>query len=319
LAFVAAVETDEQKKHRVRQQERTVDNLNRLFAMLFSIIFSLAAASLLDRIVSHLKPPYRPIDLEIFCFTGLAIAILGTTAAIFFHQASRGLDLQYGASAELTPHRSAFLFDYLVIVLTMVPFALMSKALDKSITDISGFFLFFVSHELLIVFGLMLLIIRQLRMQLFPRSINPEFLDISTGVDRYWFLMNSTYLFLTAFSFFVASGGFYSRYISCPLFPHHAGAFPFMVTFFALATARNGFDYFWMWNVFFPVRPAGVDGSQVYWFPLKQFIEYRPNMVLGVGFSYPIIAGYLVLSAAMYIIITQSQVYNLFKWTNVCS
>lgn len=312
-------ESEDQKKSRVRQQERTVDNLNRLFAMLFSIVFSLAAASFLDRVVRHLKLPYKPIGSEILLFTLLSVIILGTTAAIFFHHASRGLDLRYGANADIEPHPLAFIFDYLVIVLTMVPFALMGKALDKNVTDASGFVWFFITHEILILVGLILLIIGQIRMQLFPSgSINPQFIKIAIGVDRYWFVMNSCYVACTALAFFIASKS-YTSHPQCPLYPHRSGALWFMIVFFVLAMIRNAADYFQVWKVFFPVKPDSAGGEHIYPSPLRLFINYSPYKVFGMSLSSPIVFGYLSFGIALYLTVIRSQLYDVGKWTFVCS
>jgi hypothetical protein len=312
-------ESEDEIKARVRQQERTVDNLNRLFAMLFSIVFSIAAASLLDRVVRHLRLPYKPVDLQILSFTLLSIIILGTTAAIFFHQASRGLDLRYGANAEIEPHSLAFIFDYLVIVLTMVPFAFMGKALDKNMTDASGFVWFFISHEVLILVGLVLLIIGQFRIQLFhPRSINPSFRKTAIGVERYWFFMNSFYLVLTSLGFFIASKSYTSN-PQCPLYPHRSGALVFMVAFFVLAMMRNAADYFQVWKVFFPVKPDLAGGQHNYPLPLQRFINYNPYNKFGIKLSDPIILGYLAFFLALYILIFESKLYNIEKWAVICS
>lgn len=309
----------DEDKLRVRQQERTVDNLNRLFAMLFSIVFSVAAASSLQRLSAYLKPPFKAADWEIVAFNAAALVILGTTAAIFFHQASRGLDLQYGASPDIKPHRGAFIFDYLVIVLTMVPFALMGKALDVDITEKSGFFWFFISHELLILFGLSLLIVKQFRLAVFGSgNINPQFAAVGLGVERYWFIMNSVYLFFTALSFCLASGS-YTQTQVCPLFPHRSGALFFMFVFFTLAMLRNSFDYFWMWNVFFPVKPAGPSGQQVYLQPLQMLIVYEPSRIVGVPVNFPMIFGYLFLIAAVVTMLSITRIYDLSLWIKVCS
>ncbi|TGR83018.1 hypothetical protein EN866_34460 [Mesorhizobium sp. M2D.F.Ca.ET.223.01.1.1] len=255
----------EDDKLRVRQQERTIDNLNRLFAMLFSIVFSVAAASVLQKIkVFVMTPGQKIFDWEVVAFNCLALVILGTTAAIFFHQASRGLDLAYAPSANVTPHRGGFLFDYLVIVLTMGPFALMGRALDQDVTSFAGFFWFFVSHEFLILFGLAMLIVGQIRHSVIgSKNINPEFTTPFVGVQRYWFIMNSAYLCIMAASFCLASGSHTTNSV-CPLMPHRSGALFFMWVFFALAIGRNAFDYLPMWNVFFPIKPQGANGDQIY-------------------------------------------------------
>ncbi|RWP83807.1 MAG: hypothetical protein EOR12_30245 [Mesorhizobium sp.] len=320
VSSVTAGVTSDEDKLQVRQQERTVDNLNRLFAMLFSIVFSVAAASILHKVATFvITAGPKVVDWEVVVFNATALVILGTTAAIFFHQASRGLDLRYAQSAKVVPHRLGFLFDYLVIVLTMGPFALMGKALEQEITGVAGFFWFFVAHEILILFGLAMLIIGQLRHTIFgDDNISPEFVAVAHGVQRYWFVMNSIYLFITATSFYLASGS-HTSVRSCPLMPHESGALFFMMVFFALAMARNAFDYLPMWNVFFPVKPLGVNGHQLYWKPLQILIDYAPPRIFGLSVSLPLLVGYLFLAAAMFVMFHLTELYDLPLWIQVCS
>ncbi|RUW94399.1 hypothetical protein [Mesorhizobium sp. M7A.F.Ca.US.010.02.1.1] len=320
VSMVTVGATSDEDKLQIRQQERTIDNLNRLFAMLFSIVFSVAAASILHKVTAFvITAGPKVVDWEVVAFNGAALVILGTTAAIFFHQASRGLDLRYAQNANVVPHRLGFLFDYLVIVLTMGPFALMGKALEQEVTDVAGFFWFFVAHEILILFGLAMLIIGQLRHTIFgDHNISPEFVAVAHGVQRYWFMMNSIYLFIMASSFFLASGS-YTTVRSCPLMPHQSGALFFMMVFFALAVARNAFDFLPMWNVFFPVKPQGANGQQLYWKPLQKLVDYAPPRIFGLSVSLPLVVGYLFLAAAVSVMFLLTELYDLPLWIRVCS
>ena len=75
----------QQAARRLRQKERTVDNLNRLFAMLFSIVFSIGAAAIAEKVFRTLASPApHEVSHISILFNFGAITILGSTVAIFF-------------------------------------------------------------------------------------------------------------------------------------------------------------------------------------------------------------------------------------------
>jgi hypothetical protein len=314
----AAEETDEDKK-RARQQERTVDNLNRLFAMLFSIVFSMAAAAETGKIISFTdkalaKPAY--FDVQTTFFNAGALLTLAVTAAVFFHQASRGLDLTYSSSSLSKPQPSALALDFGVITATMVPFVLMARSLDGGVTQRTGFFMFFLAHESLILFGLFWVFVSFFRLTFYPsQSLSAAFRKISIGVQRFWLLVNAVYICATAALFSYLSGSLAGN-LTCPVLPNKPPSATFMTAFFLLAVVRNGVDYFTLFKVYFPVKAENPDGTNRYGAFLEYCIHAKGLRVLGL--TLPTAGGVAFLGLACYFIFYATNVFDLGKWARVC-
>jgi hypothetical protein len=92
-------ETNDDERDLIRQGERTVDNLKRLYAFVFAISFGAAGLSVIDRLkpllVDQTAPPRRLlpvlVDVEM-------VVIFGLTASVFFHQGAKFLDNRYANS-----------------------------------------------------------------------------------------------------------------------------------------------------------------------------------------------------------------------------
>lgn len=298
--------------------------------MIFSIIFSVGILAVVNKTAAYIdnlatvlttQAPAAAVSISLVTvgFNLGALVILGATAAIFFHQASRGLDLQYASSPDIVPNPLGFLVDYLVIFLQMVPFVLMAKSLDGELTHQAGFIWFFLSHEILILFGLTLLVVQQFR-HLFVRreELYAPARRVAIGAQRYWFVMNSAYIALTTAAFALWSGSF-SNQQYCPTNPRTASVL-FPCLFFALAMARNWLDFSWMWNVFYPVKGSGPNGEQVYRWPLNKLIDMKPILLLGrFKFVWPIALGYVLLAFTGYLTTTVTQIFDLPLWTRICT
>ncbi|TPN84168.1 hypothetical protein FJ987_02790 [Mesorhizobium sp. CU2] len=232
------------RRERVRQSERTVDNLKRLYAVLFAISFGVVAASTYEKIQNFDKIEQFGIE-SIILHAEMTIAFI-ITAGLFYYQGDRFLDVVYAKEPLAPVGPFQFGIDYLVNVFTMVPFFLMAHALAEKFTSAVGFTWFFVSYVLLIGLGLALLIFRD-AFSLIQKPAS-ESAQIS-ALKVFWLSMNSFLLLCLV--------GMYALFITigdtCPANYHGKSIFGFPLVMGILIFSRDYLDFTRGWAILYPV------------------------------------------------------------------
>lgn len=241
----AMVTTDEEiRRERIRQSERTVDNLKRLYAVLFAISFGVVAASTYEKIQDFEK--LSEISIEtLFLHAEITIAFI-VTAGLFYYQGDRFLDVVYAKEPLAPVGPFQFGIDYLVNVFTMVPFFLMAHALAGKFTSTVGFTWFFVAYVLLIGFGLALLIFRDV----FSLIQKPAAeLPAISALKVFWLSMNSLLLLclVAIYVIFISLGD------TCPANYHDKSVFGFPLLMGLLIFTRDYLDFTRGWAILYPV------------------------------------------------------------------
>lgn len=250
--------SSEIEKDLIRQGERTVDNLKRLFAFVFAISFGVAAGGAIEKMRPLLTDPgilAPPLIVWFINFEMLAVFVI--TAGVFYHQGTKFLDNRYARHPLTEAHPFGFAWDYLTLIITMVPFFFMAHALHPSISQKVGYTWFFGFYVVLLSSGLILLMLAQIRHSNFVRTILlKEIISVEEirreGLLRtYWLLMNSFILLamLVIFFIYVRSG------VVCPT-SSRLGLTPYFLFWFGgLALLRDYLDYRYSWRFLYPVRP----------------------------------------------------------------
>ncbi|NTI23602.1 hypothetical protein G6M87_17165 [Rhizobium rhizogenes] len=238
----------EEERDRVRQSERTIDNLKRLYAVLFSLSFGIVAIESFKKIGAFADSTAYALG-PLILHMEITISFI-FTAGLFYYQGDRFLDTVY-AKQPLAPTKPAhFGADYFVNVFTMVPFYLMAQALGKEYTDAVGFTWYFLAYVYLIGQGLALLLIREI-IGLKTKPVVPE--DIS-ALKAFWFVMNSLMLFISVFAYFVWT---YLTSSPCPT-NYHAVGVSFVAVMGILILLRDYLDFTRGWAILYPVQDANV-------------------------------------------------------------
>ena len=163
----------EEQKDLIRQGERTVDNLKRLFAVIFAISFAVVGSAAVEKIRPTLTDTKADIpNLWIWLLNAEMIAVFIVTAGVFYHQSAKFLDIRYAKHPLSRAHPMGFAMDYLTLVLTAAPFFVMAHALSPSVTHRVGYLWFFVFYVLLLGSGLILLLLVQVRHSRFVRELS---------------------------------------------------------------------------------------------------------------------------------------------------
>jgi uncharacterized membrane protein len=164
VAMVSKLEEplSEEQKDIIRQRERTIDNLKRLFAMIFSISFGVLAQSVIGKLEPILTGDELAIPpLHTWILNGEMIAVFAITGGVFYHQSTKFLDIRYAKQPLSEAHPLGFAFDYAALAFTVAPFFLMAHFLDQKFTHSIGFIWFFFAYLLLIAQGLVLLFLHE--------------------------------------------------------------------------------------------------------------------------------------------------------------
>lgn len=299
--------TDE--KDLIRQGERTIDNLKRLFAVVFAASFSLAGAAIADKVRSVLTEATAfPSPQTIFINAEMTIVFV-ITAGVFYHQSAKFLDIRYARHPLALAHPVGFALDYGTLVLTAAPFFFMAQALSPSVTHEVGYFFFFGAYVLLFTFGLCLLGAqsirhsRLLRKRVFKEELPPEELVREAKLRQFWLLMNSGVLLVLLVVFSIATEG-----SACPLAPKADDPIWFLYAFGAIAIVRDALDYGYSWRLIYPL--PGTMSQQHPW-PLSNVVaSTRPWLWSMLG--YLLVA--LCLLMAWYV-----QLWDVPKWIDACS
>ena len=260
----------------IRQRERTVDNVKRLYAIIFSLSFTNFVREIFDTAKDRLS---HDIPIAGALATQIAmLLIFYLTAAVFFFHIDRYLDIRYAMLVPGSMTRDGqrlrviawrpqtFAFDYLALVLTMIPFMFMSFTMDPEITKRFGILPFFVTYILLFLLsGLLLLpysIIRGVAPAAlkFPGSETARYAALST----HWLILNSTVVLILLCVFRLCDNG-------DPLASQASFAIDFttanakFVIFFVLAAViRDVIDFRTVWPFLYLSR-MGVGPGDRHW------------------------------------------------------
>lgn len=301
----------EEIKDLIRQGERTVDNLKRLFAVVFALSFAAIAAAAIDKLrplmteQSLAAPPALSWMLNIEM-----LAVFVVTAGVFYHQSAKFLDIRYAKHPWAEAHPLGFALDYLTLVLTAAPFFLMAHGFSTQVTHKVGYLWFFGAYVLLLGFGLSLLILSEFRHSRFVRekilkeTIADEEIQRESTLRTYWFVMNSFVLLVL-----VAVLKLATYYSPCPL-SHVNGKFPIFLFFFgAVALARDYFDFRYAWRFLYPMRADTA----------PRLDKWPLTTIKDPGRRTPwMIAGYAFLALSIVILLCM-RFWDLPQWVSVCT
>ena len=155
----------------LRQRERTVDNLKPLFAFIFAISFTVLGTGAFQKLtplltIAHTVSP----SLAAWIINVEMLGLFVVTAGVFFHQGAKFLDHRYARQPLSQVHPLGFAWDYLTLVVTMVPFFFMAQSYGPSITHYVGYTWFFASYVGLLGSGLVLLVLAQISPRCLQRA-----------------------------------------------------------------------------------------------------------------------------------------------------
>jgi protein-S-isoprenylcysteine O-methyltransferase Ste14 len=250
--------TDEEKDL-VRQGERTIDNLKRLFAVVFAISFAVVGTGVIDKLRPILANLQRaPHGLWLLILNIEMIAVFVITAGVFYHQSVKFLDIRYAKHPLSQVHPLGFAWDYFTLVLTAAPFFFMAHSLHPTITHEVGYIWFFVSYVLLLSLGLALLLFGHLRHSKTIRGFLNESIDpgeiVREGTLRtYWLIMNGMILLLLLVAFRL-----FAIVSPCPA-SSPTGSVPIFLYFFGIfALLRDYLDYRYAWRFLYPTSESSA-------------------------------------------------------------
>ncbi len=177
-----------------------------------------------------------------------------------------------------------FGIDYGVNVFTMAPFYLMANALALGVIEKTGFLWFFLSYCFLIVFGLTLLIVREVYRLV--RSVGSP-LELR-GLQAFWMIMNSGML-ITMVLIFMAFRWWGD---ACPLKGHDGHVPSFVALFGLLVFIRDYVDFTRAWPILYPVDPTTHAGRSL--FPVT-LLKNERSVCIGKVLGSGLVAALIVL------------------------
>lgn len=300
-------------KHLLRQRERTIDNVKRLFAVVFALSYTVAGRNAFEKILPVLNGErLAPIPWQSWFANIETLAVFTVTAAVFYHQGAKFLDWRYASGSHDEAHPLGFAWDFFTLITTMVPFILMANSLDPRATSKAGFTAFFFSYILLLTWGLVLLVLAEMRHTNWFRSrvlrdekLSEGELRRDSALRRYWLLMNSIVVLVIAIVFGVDiwSGD------TCPT---RTGAhFPsFLAVFGVIALSRDWLDFAWSWPVLYPVRSDTPRRWPISWIENGRGYWKRGNVWT--------LAGLFFLGSYLYVAYLDSW-WDYSRWAKACT
>jgi hypothetical protein len=293
-----------------RQRERTIDNLKRLFALVFSLSFAAAGVNFFGRIKPYLVGEQKFYDLT---FAAIAMNIeiflvFAVTAGVFYHHGCKFLDRRY-ALAE-SPHAEplGFAMDFLTLVAQVIPFVFMANALSSDIYSVYGFTWFFFSYCAAFFGGLLLLYTGELRSHSDKGSLVGRTSNHGRMVRHYWILMNSAILLAIGILFMI----WVKLGAACPLNPALSG-YSFLIIFGILALLRDVLDFFWIWPFQYPQKEEPYQGP-LHW-PLnhmEKHIEHNASR-----YKYWLITGTGICASA-FAMAFYNDWFDVLHWSRAC-
>lgn len=260
-------DTDVDDSDRIRQSERTVDNLKRLYAVLFALSFSVLATGTIEKMNGALTGDVWPVR-TIFLHIEISLAF-AMTAGLFYYQGDRFLDVVLAKKPLATVTAADFAFSYLVNVLTMAPFYLMAHGLGYVSAGSGGFTWYFLGYLALIINGLLWLLVRSAaRVALRLKAVTGDI----AAVSSFWLIMNSLMLVVVLLLYlgFARYGG------PCVAGDLEGVGLWFVASLGAVILIRDGLDFIHCWPILYPVADpeAGIRSRPVI-AALKQHIGLR--------------------------------------------
>lgn len=279
------VESQEQQRfdaERLKQSERTIDNLKRLYAVLFALSFGAVVKAGFEKLSAFAEPTVAPHWLAFGVHTELTLAFM-VTAGLFYYQGDRFLDVAYAKAPLRDVGPMEFGVDYLTNVLTMMPFFLMANALSNDLINRFGFLWFAVSYVVLISLGLGLLVVRDIwwaiRSIAHARELH--------ALQSFWMIMNS--LAVTAV---VIAYHHFQKFDACPA-RVGSGVPWFLFALGGLILLRDGVDFMHGWAVLYPVNPKSKQGQLL---PAMKWLASDKGHILGQ------ILGYLCIVTLIFVL-----------------
>lgn len=305
-------EPTKEETDRIRQGERTVDNLKRLFAVVFAISFGVIGTGVIAKLLPVATSAVISLPtLDVLAVNAEMAAVFIITAGVFYHQSTKFLDIRYAKHPLARAHPYGFALDYATLVLTAAPFFLMAHAFHPDVTHQIGYLWFFGAYVLLLAFGLMLLVLQQIRHMPLVRgfilneTIPETELERDVNLRTYWLVMNSGILLLLCVLF-----GFFSTFVMrCPVAPQAGEPFWFLYAFGAIALLRDVLDYRYSWRFTFPIPAEGAEKLDKW--PLTLIVASTRKWLWVLG-------GY-VLIALTAVVAFQLEFWNIPRWVAACT
>lgn len=295
----------------IRQGERTIDNLKRLFAVVFALSFGVVATGAIDKLRPLLaaKAVAAP-PLWLWLLSLEMIGVFVVTAGVFYHQSAKFLDIRYAKHPLSEAHPMGFATDYLILVLTVAPFYFMAHALSAGVTHAVGYFWFVMFYVGLLGLGLVLLLVAELRhsdffrIKTFQETIAADELRRERTLRTYWLLMNSLILFVVLALFWS-----FTFLTKCPPAGHDFSGLLFLGLFGAVALLRDYLDFRYAWRFLYPLR-EGSAASFDKW-PMTMIVG-STSLVRFVAAGIAFLAGAVILGASL-------KLWQIGLWLQACS
>ena len=249
----------------LRHRERTVDNVKRLYAFILSLSFTNTLREIFDTAHGALKDPTKLPGLG--GMLGLDFALFGVflfTAAIYYFHSDKFLDIRYALPIPGAPvndpekevvvidwRPGQFGWDYLTLLMTLIPFAVMSFTLDPELVERFGFMPFYATYVVLVQFSVGVIVVGAIwrligdirRCMSGEADEQPTYEDLRySALNVHWVLIDSVAILVLQLFFWIDQTG---AALCGPLKPG-AGAY-FVVLFLIVATLRNLSDYVSVW------------------------------------------------------------------------
>lgn len=280
----------------IRQGERSVDNLKRLFAFVFSLSFAFIGVGAIEKLKPVLIGQKLPPNLSVWFLNAEMLTIFIITAGVFFHQSAKYLDNRYARHPLTSARPYGFALDYITQVFTAAPFYFMAFAYNPLVTNAVGYIWFFGFYIVLLASGLILLFLAMLR-----HGAPVAFLH------TYWFLMNSAMLVIILALF----QGFVWFVSPCPTSPTRGSSVPvFLFLFGGLALVRDLLDYRFAWRFVYPIDPVTAEALDP---PLMRRI--RDSQGWRTASTW---AGILFVVISLFLIGVTLRLWDFAYWTTVC-
>jgi magnesium-transporting ATPase (P-type) len=304
------MEPTAEERDLIRQGERTVDNLKRLFAVIFAASFGLVGAATTEKVRAVIDGTAPFPSLATILVNLEMTFVFAATAGVFYHQSAKFLDIRYARHPLSKAHPLGFALDYGTLVLTAAPFFFMAQALSPAVTHKVGYFVFFGAYVVLFTLGLCLLGVQNIRHSRFVRvniwgeDIPLEEIEREGKHRQFWLLMNSGMLLMLLLVFALAQGQ-----AACPPAPRQDEAIWFLYAFGAIAILRYALDYGFSWRFVFPLSKE--ENSRPHPWPLSVVIAARWPILWSV-LGYALVA--LCIAVAWYL-----DIWNIPRWIEICS
>ncbi len=285
----------------VRQRERTVDNVKRLYAFFLSLSFSNVFRELVERYHQPLKTYADTIlqhpvaALQLALPPLLVFAIFFITSSVFYFQADRLFDVRFALAekdaethgkvmAEWKPY--PFFVAYISLILQMIPFALMSFAFTKRFLMPGVVTEFYFSYALLFIIPGAVTLCKGVGKLFRNEETTP------TPITVHWLWINSLSLLAIGLGFAFYLGSWSPIAQSSPLQVSPSSTLWFCLLFVVVASARNFLDYSRVWQF---LRLDSATAGKTLW-PDGLTMGYLTSAHRGMPFGLTLFVGSFLLT-----------------------